>query len=55
MFSFAQKWTPSLVGSFIYMWHPDALDTIDSYFGASSRFAENREATMWTTTITLSQ
>jgi len=37
------------------MWHPDALDTIDNYFGASSRFAENREAMMWTTTITISQ
>jgi hypothetical protein len=37
------------------MWHPDALDAIDSYFGPSSRFAENLEATMWTTAITISQ
>jgi hypothetical protein len=51
---FAEKCSPSLVGSFIYMWHPDALDTIDSYFGATSRFAENREAVMWTTSITIS-
>lgn len=51
---FAEKCSPSLVGSFIYMWHPDALDTIDSYFGATSRFAENREALMWTTSITIS-
>lgn len=35
------------------MWHPDGLDTFDNYFGASPRFAENRE-TMWTTTITIS-
>lgn len=37
------------------MWHPDALDTFDSYFGASSHFAEAREASGdWTTTITIS-
>lgn len=36
------------------MWHPDALDAIDSYFGATSRFSENREAMMWTTSITIS-
>jgi hypothetical protein len=52
---FSEKCSPSLVGSFIYVWHPDALDTIDSYFGTASRFSENREVTMWTTSITISQ
>jgi hypothetical protein len=35
------------------MWHPDALDTFDNYFGSSSFFADTREA-LWTTTITVS-
>ena len=35
------------------MWHPDALDTIDNYFGTSSRFTDSRES-MWVTSITLS-
>ncbi|KAH9217918.1 hypothetical protein DL95DRAFT_89415 [Leptodontidium sp. 2 PMI_412] len=51
---FAEKCTPALVGSFIYMFHPDGLDAFDSYFGAISRFTESREATMWTTSITIS-
>lgn len=52
---FAEKCTPALVGSFIYMFHPDGLDAFDSYFGSISRFTESREATMWTTSITISQ
>ncbi|KAL2072990.1 hypothetical protein VTL71DRAFT_10314 [Oculimacula yallundae] len=51
---FAEKCTPALVGSFIYMFHPDGLDTFDTYFGIISRFTESREATMWTTSITIS-
>ncbi|KAK3326630.1 hypothetical protein B0H66DRAFT_551399 [Apodospora peruviana] len=51
---FAQKLSPELVGGFIYMWHPDALDTIDDHFGTTSRFTESRETSMWTTSITIS-
>ncbi|KAE9369730.1 hypothetical protein N431DRAFT_345331 [Stipitochalara longipes BDJ] len=51
--SFAQKCCPSIVKGFVYLWHPDALDTFDDYFGATSRFQERRE-TVWTTTITIS-
>ncbi|PVH79529.1 hypothetical protein DL98DRAFT_655454 [Cadophora sp. DSE1049] len=51
---FAEKCTPALVGAFIYMFHPDGLDAFDSYFGSISRFTESREATMWTTSITIS-
>ncbi|KAI9049724.1 hypothetical protein LZ554_005876 [Drepanopeziza brunnea f. sp. 'monogermtubi'] len=51
---FAEKCSPALVGSFIYVWHPDALDAFDSYFGSVSRFTESREVTMWTTSITIS-
>ncbi|PBP23734.1 hypothetical protein BUE80_DR005413 [Diplocarpon rosae] len=51
---FAEKCSPALVGSFMYMWHPDGLDAFDSYFGAISRFTESRESTMWTTSITIS-
>ncbi|KAL3424188.1 GTPase-activator protein for ras-like GTPase containing protein [Phlyctema vagabunda] len=51
---FTEKCSPSLVGSFIYLWHPDALDTFDSYFSASSRFSDTREANIWLTTITIS-
>lgn len=54
-YRFAEKCSPDLVGALIYMWHPDALDTVDSYFGATSRFMDNREVTMWTTTITITQ
>lgn len=50
---FAEKCTPSLVRSFIYVWHPDALDTFDNYFGSTSVFSEHREAVMWTTNITI--
>jgi hypothetical protein len=51
--SFAERCCPSVVEAFIYIWHPDALDTFDNYFGASSRFADTREA-LWTTSITIS-
>jgi hypothetical protein len=51
--SFAERCCPPLLKAFICGWHPDALDTFDSYFGSSSRFSDTREA-MWTTTITIS-
>ncbi|RDW66529.1 hypothetical protein BP6252_10164 [Coleophoma cylindrospora] len=51
---FAERCTPSVVGAFMFIWHPDSLDTIDSYFGATSRFSDAREATIWTTSITIS-
>jgi hypothetical protein len=41
------------VKGFVYLWHPDALDTFDDYFGSTSRFQDRRE-TLWTTTITIS-
>lgn len=50
---FAEKCTPALVRSFIYVWHPDALDGFDNYFGSTSVFSEHREAVMWTTSITI--
>lgn len=50
---FAEKCTPALVRSFIYVWHPDALDAFDNYFGSTSVFSEHREAVMWTTNITI--
>ena len=52
---FSQKVSPELVGGFVYMWHPDALDAVDDHFGAMSRFSESRESLMWTTSITISQ
>ncbi|KAI0134259.1 hypothetical protein BJ170DRAFT_192466 [Xylariales sp. AK1849] len=51
---FARQCTPALVGSMIYLWHPQFLDGIDNYFGAVSRFTENSEGMSWTTSITLS-
>lgn len=37
----------------IYVWHRDALDTIDSYFIPASRYVNTRLDT-WVTTITIS-
>jgi hypothetical protein len=51
--SFTQKCCPSIVKGFVYLWHPDAIDTFDDYYGATSRFQDRRE-TVWTTTITIS-
>lgn len=42
-----------MVKGFVHLWHPDALDPIDTYFGNISRFQESREP-MWTTSITIS-
>lgn len=50
---FAEKCCPSVVKGFIYLWHPDALDTFGNHFGTASRFLDNRETT-WTTSITVS-
>lgn len=54
MFRFAKKLSPALIGGLIYLWHPDALDSIDDHFGSMSRFTESREKSMWTTSITIS-
>ncbi|KAM0809294.1 hypothetical protein AB5N19_09637 [Seiridium cardinale] len=51
---FARKCTPSLVGAMVYLWHPEALNAIDSYFGTTSRFMESREGLSWTTSINIS-
>jgi hypothetical protein len=42
-----------MVKSFVHLWHPDALDPLDTYFRNISRFGETREA-IWTTNITVS-
>jgi hypothetical protein len=34
------------------MWHPEALDTLDTHFGPSSQFTENKGST-WITSISL--
>ncbi|KAK3350290.1 hypothetical protein B0T25DRAFT_457435, partial [Lasiosphaeria hispida] len=39
---------------FVHLWHPDAFDSIDDHFGATSRFTESREKSMWMTSITIS-
>ena len=41
------------MSAFAYVWHPDALDTFDNYFGTTSHFADTRD-TLWTSTITIS-
>ncbi|KAK4445501.1 hypothetical protein QBC34DRAFT_472436 [Podospora aff. communis PSN243] len=35
---FVKELTPELARSLIYMWHPDALDTIDNHLGSLSQF-----------------
>lgn len=42
-----------MVKSVIHLWHFDALDSLNSYFGNTSRFGDEREA-VWTTSITIS-
>ncbi|KAF7502814.1 hypothetical protein GJ744_005027 [Endocarpon pusillum] len=49
----AQRLCPSIVQAIIYMWHPTAIDTFDSYFGSLSTFSDVREDDSWITTITL--
>jgi hypothetical protein len=50
---FAEKCCPEVVSAFAYVWHPDALDTFDSYFGTTSHFVDTRD-TLWTSNITIS-
>jgi hypothetical protein len=50
---FAEKCCPEVVSAFAYVWHPDALDTFDNYFGTTSHFVDTRD-TIWTSTITIS-
>lgn len=42
-----------MVKGVVHLWHPDALDSLDTYFGNISRFLETREA-LWITNITIS-
>lgn len=49
----AEKCCPEVVRAFAYVWHPDALDTFDNYFGTTSQFADTKD-TLWTSSITLS-
>ena len=39
--------------AFVYMWHPQAIDTFDNYFGTLSTFVDTQEEDFWTTSITL--
>jgi hypothetical protein len=50
---FAEKCCPTIVGAFVKVWHPDALDTFENYFGSTPHFADTRES-FWTTSITIS-
>ncbi|KAM7206548.1 hypothetical protein V8F20_002674 [Naviculisporaceae sp. PSN 640] len=50
---FVQRFSPTLKSS-LCRWHPDAEPAIDAHFGATSRFTESREASIWTTSITVS-
>jgi hypothetical protein len=51
--SFVEKCCPNVVSAFVHVWHPDALDTLDNYFGSTSHFVDTRE-NLWTTSITIS-
>ncbi|MCJ1399477.1 hypothetical protein MMC11_002679 [Xylographa trunciseda] len=48
-----QRCSPSVVQAFVYMWHPRAIDTFDSYFSSFSNYANSLDHDSWTTTITL--
>ena len=51
--SLAERCCPSLVKAFIYVWHPAAIDTFDSYFLPTSTFSNTREDNEWITSITI--
>jgi hypothetical protein len=53
LYRFAEKCCQEVASAFVYIWHPDALDTFSNYFSTISHFADTREA-LWTSTITLS-
>ena len=53
LYRFAEKCCQEVVSAFVYLWHPDALDTFSNYFSTISHFADTREA-LWTSTIILS-
>jgi hypothetical protein len=52
---FSKQCSPELLGAWIYLWHPDALDTIDDYFGTESRFVNSKEKLKWITSINIAQ
>jgi hypothetical protein len=49
---FAEKCCPTIVGAFVKVWHPDALDTFENHFGSTPHFSDARES-LWTTSITI--
>jgi hypothetical protein len=49
-----ERCSPSLVQGIVHLWHHDALDSLDTYFGNISRFAETRKG-LWITASRLSQ
>lgn len=51
--SFIQRCSPSIVRAFIYMWHPQSIDTFDDHFRNSSNYLDTKNET-WTTSITIS-
>ena len=53
LFRLAQRLSPSVVQAFVYMWHPWAIDTFDSYFGSLNSFSDSQEDDSWETTVTL--
>ncbi|KAK4465126.1 hypothetical protein QBC42DRAFT_26114 [Cladorrhinum samala] len=50
----APEVTPPMAANFIHKWHPDALDSIDDYFGTSSRFIDYFGTNRWITSISVS-
>jgi len=57
---FIQKLSPTILQALIYMWHTDALDTLDDHLGVLSRFSNihnqssNGLGDVWITSITIS-
>jgi hypothetical protein len=57
---FVQKLSPVILQALIYMWHTDALDTLDDHLGVLSHFSNVNNQTsnglgdVWTTSITIS-
>jgi hypothetical protein len=56
---FAQRCSPYVVSAFIYIWHPESIDSFDRYLSSPSssvpRFSNSRDSfgVDWTTSITL--
>ncbi|MCJ1243289.1 hypothetical protein MMC30_000486 [Trapelia coarctata] len=52
---FSQMLSQSLAKAFIYIWHPQALDALNSYLGSRNLFVntEGTDFSQWTTSITV--